>query len=155
MNTYTLPLGLAKDKVKLGSLEFLRGLSPFILETEKVSVAEEEQVILSEITPRSINLIVMNPPFTRATGRGGKEKSGLFGFIVEKSARERVVREYSLLRESVRNTLAKTSISYLKALISDENLLRDVGRTLLNIGQAGRDYSSYTSPTNTLHRTVR
>jgi hypothetical protein len=137
MNTYTLPLGLAKDKVKLGSLEFLRGLSPFILETEKVSVAEEEQVILSEITPRSINLIVMNPPFTRATGRGGKEKSGLFGFIVEKSARERVVREYSLLRESVRNTLAKTSISYLKALISDENLLRDVGRTLLNIGQAG------------------
>lgn len=137
MNTYTLPLGLANDKVRLGSLEFLRGLSPFILETEKVSVAEEERVILKEITPRSINVIVMNPPFTRATGRRGRKKGGLFGFIVEQSARKRVVGEYTSLRERVRDVLAKTSISYLRALISDEDLLRDVGRTLLSIGQAG------------------
>ncbi|MCS7113532.1 MAG: hypothetical protein RMJ00_00250 [Nitrososphaerota archaeon] len=131
MNTYTLPVGLMNNKVKLGSLEFLKGLTPYMLEARKVSVSEDEEVILREITPRSIHLIIMNPPFTRATGRRGRRGGGLFGFIVDRELREKVVDDYESLRRDVKNNLASIGKRYV------EGLPREVRDEFLSIGQAG------------------
>lgn len=131
MNTYTVPVGLVGGKVKLGSLEFLKGLMPYMLEAEKVSVSEDEKVTLRELTPRSIHLIVMNPPFTRATGRGGRAGGGLFGFIIDEGVRGEVVRNYRSLRSRVMEDLRRIGEKYIGGLPEE------VRSELFDIGQAG------------------
>lgn len=144
MNMYTVPLGVENENAVLGSLEFMRGRSlPSIAMyfTEKPSIkfmegAESASITGGEVPSEipTFDLIIMNPPFTRATGRGGKEKGGLFGFILDKSAREEILKKYDVLREQVGRTLrdlAKNT-EHHKML---SNL--QVTRELYNIGQAG------------------
>jgi hypothetical protein len=57
---------------------------------EKISEIAESASITGGGIPRELpefDLIIMNPPFTRATGRGGRKGGGLFGFILDEEVR--------------------------------------------------------------------
>lgn len=43
--------------------------------------------------PKEFDIIIMNPPFTRATGRTEEfgEERGLFGFVAEEKIREAIM----------------------------------------------------------------
>jgi hypothetical protein len=56
----------------------------------------------------------MNPPFTRATGRGGREHGGLFGFLVDEKVRTSVLYDYNKAREKVDKDLLLISQKYLE-----------------------------------------
>jgi hypothetical protein len=59
--------------------------------TKFMEAAEDASILRDNNVPEKIplfDLIVMNPPFTRATGRGGREGGGLFGFILDESVRK-------------------------------------------------------------------
>jgi len=145
MNMFTIPLGIENGKTTLGSLEFLKGrafptvsayfaekgIYPFIEGAESATIIGTEEVP-SEIP--EFDLIIMNPPFTRATGRGGKERGGLFGFIVDDSVRKAVISKYNEFRESVRRELEGIARKYFSRI-----MLKEIGveRELFNIGQAG------------------
>ncbi|MHA1285489.1 MAG: N-6 DNA methylase [Promethearchaeota archaeon] len=117
-NTYSLPLGIRSEKEKeifisLGSLEYAKSitLKSFIGEkaTQVGIKGEEEKFFI----PKYYDLIVMNPPFTRATGRGGKEGGGLFGFIIEDKIRDKFITEFSKLREEIRQKLINNARNFL------------------------------------------
>jgi type I restriction-modification system DNA methylase subunit len=118
MNFYSIPLGITKKNiVELGSLRFLKSgtLVDYFSVDEKAKKAaavdsEEESTNLP-----FFNLIIMNPPFTRATGRGGKKRGGLFGFIVDEDARQTVLKEYGKARSLVRSNLTKIGKECLNA----------------------------------------
>jgi hypothetical protein len=86
----------------------------------------------------------MNPPFTRATGRGGKKGGGLFGFILNKSVRDRVLGEYKLLRMKVRRglldlTVADAKFGYIPDFKELYNQYKEITgiKEYLDIGPAG------------------
>lgn len=101
--------------------------------------------------PHLYDVIVMNPPFTRPTGRVSREfkegRRGFFGFIAERRAREAVLRRYGEIRRRVRRDL----IDVATGLFSREPTIRGVLGPLssyrlavahgldpyYNIGQAG------------------
>jgi hypothetical protein len=103
MRTFTIPLGKEDDHVTLGSLDFVIGepdvqrtlpsIARYFEEgpTKFMEAAEDASILRDNNVPEKIplfDLIVMNPPFTRATGRGGREGGGLFGFILDESVRK-------------------------------------------------------------------
>ncbi|MGC8569664.1 MAG: hypothetical protein ACP5LW_06650, partial [Nitrososphaeria archaeon] len=158
-NVHTIYLGYIKDwkQAWLGSLELLRngrsvgglwawvddGLSGIV---DRMGLHETEGKF--EI-PDRFDLVIMNPPFTRATGRAESFESessggrGLFGFIADESARKVMLEAYEDLRERVRSDLIKLA----RSLAESENLpdvIRkiisgdgDEFRQYLSIGQAG------------------
>lgn len=90
--------------------------------------------------------MIMNPPFTRATGRVSKEfrekEKGLFGFISEEKYRETLLERLNEIRDNVRDNLR----SIAKNLAETENLPSVIKEIIngkrefkqyLNIGQAG------------------
>jgi hypothetical protein len=159
-NIHTIYLGYLPEGVPggkrpwLGSLELLNnatrvgGLLPFLEGglrgvVEKVTLQEEK----GEFSiPSQFDMIIMNPPFTRATGRGeefkesAKGKEGLFGFIVEEY-RDEVLEAYKKVRSTVREELrgiAKALASSLPRTIKDVIELEPKGlEQYLSIGQAG------------------
>ncbi|MGC9113405.1 Eco57I restriction-modification methylase domain-containing protein, partial [Acidilobus sp.] len=157
-NIHTIYLGYIPEKNQpwLGSLELLSdgkrigGILSFI---EGYKVEEAQRVTLEgsegvfEI-PDKFDLVIMNPPFTRATGRVSeefKEKEsgrGLFGFITDKKYRQKLLDRLNKMRDSVRNDM----LNIAKGLVEREGLsgiIKDIvnGRgelkQYLNIGQAG------------------
>jgi hypothetical protein len=145
MNMYTIPLGKKNERVILGSLEFISGRSlpsilrhevedyPFMGEAEPGSITGGEH-ISSEIP--EFNFIIMNPPFTRATGRSGRERGGLFGFITDESVREDIKERYNRIRENVKRQLIPLSEQrYLTRQRFREYGVE--GDEPYNIGQAG------------------
>ncbi|MBI4232466.1 hypothetical protein HY605_04500, partial [Candidatus Peregrinibacteria bacterium] len=119
-NVYSVHLGYKKDSnfTWLGSLELLKDTESFAgllawIEgglkgaVEKVSVEDiQEEISL----PAGFDLIIMNPPFTRATGRSKKIEAGrnaFFGFIADEVARGKVKQSYELIRDDVRSSLTK------------------------------------------------
>ncbi|WP_243681933.1 hypothetical protein, partial [Vulcanisaeta souniana] len=156
-NIHTIYLGYIPEKNQpwLGSLELLNngkrvgGILSFIegyrIEgIEKVSLeGSEGQFQL----PERFDLIIMNPPFTRATGRVSEEfgegRGGLFGFITEERYRERLLKRFNEVRNKVREDLRDIAKdlatrenlpSIIKEIINGE---RDEFRQYLSIGQAG------------------
>jgi len=143
MNTFCVPLGKENERVILGSLEFLLGTSipsiafageeyhPFIEGAKPAAITEVEK-IPSEIP--TFDIIIMNPPFTRPTGRGGKPRGGLFGFIVDERVRESVIKRYKSFRENSRNELRHIVLRYFPTTI-----LKRMGieKEIFDIGQAG------------------
>jgi type I restriction-modification system DNA methylase subunit len=131
MNIYTAPLGIGPNgSVFMGSLDLVRRtLTNYPRDRDR----KGEMIDL----PERFDLIIMNPPFTRATGRGGRKEAGLFGFIADKHAREKLLRSYKRLREYVRYMLSETSEgkAFLKEL--ETSLNGDGVKTFLEIGQAG------------------
>ena len=89
------------------------------------------------------DVVIMNPPFTRATGRGGSG-AGLFGFVGDEGARRRILGRYRRLRERVRRELLDIALEELGSRLSgapDElrKALRGEGglAPLRGIGHAG------------------
>jgi hypothetical protein len=134
-------------------LEFIKGRSlpsvamylsqaplQFLKEAEAASITGGE---VPEALPE-FDILIMNPPFTRPTGRGRREGGGLFGFIPNESVRDRVLEEYKLLREKVRRELIEFTeaeekfvhIPDFKQLYNQYRVIADV-EEYLNIGQAG------------------
>lgn len=162
-NIYTIYLGYLPEKGQswLGSLELLRdgkrvgGLLAYIEKglqehIERISLKGEDKAFL---VPSRFDIIIMNPPFTRATGRGqidfkGRSR-GLFGFIVEESARDKLLKDFRNYRNAVRKDLKSLAASTLlfdksiprlfKDLLKGEiEIKRDKAlKQYLNIGQAG------------------
>jgi len=153
-----IPSGNAKG-AWLGSLELLHnakrvgGLLPWIEKgfedvVKKISVKSEEGHV--EI-PEKLDIIVMNPPFTRATGRVGEEfaerERGLFGFIPDKSIREEVKKKYDSYRDEIRKDMMKIANQFF---YNNPNIPKDLQEILhrvlsgdkelgqlMSIGQAG------------------
>jgi hypothetical protein len=109
---------------------------------EKVSVSGVEGTFT---VPDKFDLIIMNPPFTRATGRSEtfdeeSEKRGLFGFVADKEARQNLLNRLKDVRDRVRQSLIENAKAYKDVL---PNIIREAidGKGDLNaylsIGQAG------------------
>jgi hypothetical protein len=118
MNFYSIPLGITeKNHVELGSLRFLKSgtLIDYFSVDEKAKKASAVDSQEESTNLPFFNLIIMNPPFTRATGRGGKKRGGLFGFIVDEDARQTVLKEYRKARSLVKANLTIIGKECLKA----------------------------------------
>ncbi|MFP3190924.1 MAG: hypothetical protein RXR31_06305 [Thermoproteota archaeon] len=128
MNLHTIPLGLDKNgEIVLGSLKFLYNdtLFPYFDDYlgEEVSILEKHRQ--KPALPK-FDLIIMNPPFTRATGRHGK-KGELFGFIADKEIRAEVKKEYKKARDYVKKALLKTADKYFKIIEGDRQTYSGIG----------------------------
>jgi type I restriction-modification system DNA methylase subunit len=155
MNTFAVPLGKGNEKVILGSLEFIktRRVENFAMYLPGRPIKFMNEAEVASITggevPKEIpqfDFIIMNPPFTRATGRGGRAGGGFFGFILNESVREDVVKEYEGRRTEVQGelevlTLRDEKLATLpsfKELYNQYTILSKLGiKELYNIGQAG------------------
>jgi hypothetical protein len=142
MYTFTVPLGVENKTVTLGSLEFLegRGIPSIAMyhagEFKFLERAEATSIVGGEVPSElpEFDLIIMNPPFTRATGRGGKKGGGLFGFILDESTRESILKEYEKKRKKVQEKLKALQIAR-----NLHNIFSNIGvdDELYAIGQAG------------------
>jgi hypothetical protein len=158
-NVFTIYLGILSDPSVphkgpwLGSLELLNnskhigGILAYIEgglrgAVEKVSVSGVEGTFT---VPDKFDLIIMNPPFTRATGRsetyGEKsEKRGLFGFVADEKTRQNLLNRLKDVRDRVRQSLIENAKAYKDVL---PNIIREAidGKgdldAYLSIGQAG------------------
>lgn len=132
VNVYYLPLGYVGGEPRLGSLDLIESL-------EVLSPSATE-------IPEGFDLVVMNPPFTRATGRVGRRFTGrgrrFLGFVESENARKSLVARLAKLRREVGEELAKVSE---ELLASEASRYTDLGRLLRSrrlryyagIGQAG------------------
>jgi hypothetical protein len=152
-NVYTIYLGYIPEKKQawLGSLELLRnggrvgGLLAYVEDAlrgvaEKVSIQGSEGAFS---IPPQFDVVIMNPPFTRATGRGERfgEARGLFGLIVDESIRKQFLEAYERVREDVRRSLraiAQSASSMLPEPLRQivQGLMPET-KQYLSIGQAG------------------
>jgi hypothetical protein len=155
-NIYTIHLGYMPGRgAWLGSLELLNsrrrvgGILAYLEgglrgAAERVSVEGAEGAFS---VPSEFDIIIMNPPFTRATGRTERFEEeaagerGLFGFIVDAGARRNVIEAYERVRESVRSDLEKVATNIANIL---PTTIRDIVlrkprefRQYLAVGQAG------------------
>jgi len=83
------------------------------------------------------DLIVMNPPFSRTTGRGRKSGGGLFGFMGDKDVRDKVKRDFENLRNEIQDDMQFTASKLLQGT-NLQMIFRDPElRAFKNIWQAG------------------
>jgi len=118
MNFYSIPLGVDdKKNVALGSLRFLKSgtLVDYFSIDEKAKKTASIDTEGEGSTLPLFHLIIMNPPFTRATGRSGKAHGGLFGFIVDEDIRQTVLSEYEKARNLVKTDLSKIGSECLES----------------------------------------
>lgn len=142
LNIYNLPLGIrgtTDTSISLGSLEYVRiersSLMFFTGEkATQIGIKEEKEQFF---TIKPFDLIVMNPPFTRATGRGGKKGSGLFGFMIEDKLRENFLKEYKSLRSDIREELIEIAVKLLKNSNQLQLLELNDFKVFKSIGPAG------------------
>jgi len=157
-NVFTIYLGISNDPSVphkgpwLGSLELLNnskrvgGILAYMEgglrdAVGKVSVSGVEGTFM---VPDKFDLVIMNPPFTRATGRpetyGEESERGLFGFVADEKARQNLLNRLKDVRDRVRQSLIKNAKAYrdlfpnvIQEIIDGKG---DLG-TYLSIGQAG------------------
>ncbi len=118
---YTMPLGYREEdkSVSLGSLELARTKGKFekifghAKKTGLKTKGKEMMKTLRALEP--FDLIVMNPPFARTTGRGGKTGGGLFGFLSDEEVRQEVLKDYAKLRGEIREISKRLHIRHLRA----------------------------------------
>ena len=162
-NVFTIYLGILNKPNRvpwLGSLELLNngkrvgGILEFIEgglqgAVEKVSVSGVEGTFT---IPDKFDLIIMNPPFTRATGRPEtygeeSERRGLFGFVADENARQDLLNRLNNVRKSARQSLIENAKAHRDVF---QNIIHMFQNTIqeiidgkrglseyLNIGQAG------------------
>ncbi|MGC8954451.1 MAG: N-6 DNA methylase, partial [Desulfurococcus sp.] len=151
-NVYTIYLGYIpkRNQAWLGSLELLNdsrrvgGLLAYI-EGGLRGIAERTTLEGSEgefSIPDRFDLTIMNPPFTRATGRTERfrERRGLFGFITDESVRQELLRAYENVRNRVRESLRSIATENMLIFPNHiQEIVRGTGglEAYLNIGQAG------------------
>lgn len=140
---YTMPLGYREEdhSISLGSLELGRisgRLDKIFKQIVRIGVDKKEQDELRKLDKlEPFDLIVMNPPFSRTTGRSGRSGGGLFGFMGATDARNMVLNDYTRMRTEIEESLNQTALKLLKGT-KLEILLRDKElRQHKNIWQAG------------------
>jgi hypothetical protein len=153
-NVFTIYLGILNEPNApkgpwLGSLELLNnghvgGILAFIEgglqgAVERVSVSGVEGAFT---IPNEFDLIIMNPPFTRATGRTEAygERRGLFGFITDEKNRQSLLNNLNKVRDRAGDFLsnnAKANKELFPPIIQEIIEGRDGLSAYLNIGQAG------------------
>lgn len=142
---YTMPLGYREqdDIVSLGSLELARASTKFekmlghVTEMGLRKRRKSKELMDKLVNLEPFDLIVMNPPFTRTTGRGGKEGGGMFGFMADEHIRAEVLKDYGTIREEARTRLRGTARALLRGT-SLETLITDSEFSpYLSIWQAG------------------
>jgi len=153
-NIFTIYLGIlnqpnAPKGPWLGSLELLNnghvgGILAFIEgglrgAVERVSVSGVEGAFT---IPNEFDLIIMNPPFTRATGRTEAygERRGLFGFITDEKNRQSLLNNLNKVRDRASEFLynnAKANKELFPSIIQGIIEGRDGVSAYLNIGPAG------------------
>lgn len=127
---YTMPLGYRPEDqtVSLGSLELARispRLEQIFKQIVKTGVGKRERDALTTLEKlEPFDLIVMNPPFSRTTGRGGRSGGGLFGFMSDEEVRQKVLDDYKNLRDDIQRRMQETAKKLLKGNELDV-LLRD------------------------------
>ncbi|MCL5318234.1 MAG: N-6 DNA methylase [Thaumarchaeota archaeon] len=142
-SVYTFPLGYREEdrSVSLGSLELARLTSNFdqiFGEVTKTGLKKKEKEMMIELLHlEPFDLIAMNPPFARTTGRGGRAGGGLFGFIGEEKSRQAVLENYGLLRDEIRESLEKTATKMLKGTSLKPLLIDKEFQPYRQIWQAG------------------
>ena len=126
VNVLHLPLGYVGGAPRLGSLELVD--RPEVLGPLAADVGE------------GFDLVVMNPPFTRATGRVGRRFTGrsrrFLGFVESEEIRRALVARLAKLREGVSGELARVVRDLLTA---EAARYTDLGRLL---GERGLGYYS-------------
>ena len=158
-NVYTIYLGYIPEKKQawLGSLELLNnstkvgGLLAYI-EAGLKDVAEKVTVEGSggEFSiPTYLNMLIMNPPFTRPTYRGAKPpeaERAFFGFIADEKIREVLSRRYKAELKKISDELNKIALNAIDYELRDapsemRSIIMGKGDTkllqYLNIGLAG------------------
>jgi len=121
---YTMPLGYRKEdeSISLGSLELARVKGKFeqiFGEVTKTDLKKTQKELLSKLLElEPFDLVAMNPPFSRTTGRGGKAGGGLFGFMSDETARKNVLDDYAKLRDEARISMVERA----RKLLKDSNL---------------------------------
>lgn len=140
---YTMPLGYREqdNSVSLGSLELARVNSKFeqiMSHVTRTGLKKKRKELLSKLLNlEPFDLIVMNPPFARTTGRGGKEGGGMFGFMSDEQIRKEVLKDYTGVREEARTSLEGTARTLLKGTELESLIKDDDFRPYTNIWQAG------------------
>jgi len=140
---YTMPLGYRKEdeSISLGSLELARVKGRFeqiFGEVTQTGIKKTQKELLGKLLElEPFDLVAMNPPFSRTTGRGGKVGGGLFGFMSDETARKNVLDDYTKLRDEARASLEELARkllinSNLKVVLKDEEF-----RPYRQIWQAG------------------
>ncbi len=145
---YTMPLGYREkdDAVSLGSLELARAKPKFgkmLAQATQVGLKKKRKSreLMEKLTRlEPFDLIVMNPPFARTTGRGGKEGGGMFGFMSDEHIRAEVLKDYTEVREEVRKSLQGTARALLKGTDLDLLLKDGEFRPYTQIWQAGEGF---------------
>ena len=154
-NIYTIYLGYIPDKgAWLGSLELLMdsekvgGILAYIeggVPAGKVTLRGEREAF--EL-PKNFHLIIMNPPFTRPTGRRGRKFEGVksergkrfFGFIASDKARNKLLKRLKEVRSKARDKM-RESAERLSSVVPHymRQLLEGAGdyKAFHNLGQAG------------------
>ncbi|MEM0172591.1 hypothetical protein [Thermofilum sp.] len=163
-NISAVYLGVRPDKKAwLGSLELLDNVKAFggILRWIEGGLrgAVESVSTIKVISGKlelldKYDIVIMNPPFSRATGRISKEygegRKGLFGFITDEKSRKIVRERYNEVRERARDDLMKIAreliekepiLQFYKMLFREPGGGREESSTgldqYLSIGQAG------------------
>ncbi len=140
---YAMPLGFRREDqtVSLGSLEFARhgGKTDQLYDTamKTGTRAEQEQALSSLYGLAGFDLIAMNPPFSRTTGRGGRSGGGLFGFMSDEDCRKAVLHDYNDLRSTIRHELMTTARRLIKGTDLEPLLTEKDLRHYTSIWQAG------------------
>ena len=126
--------------VSLGSLELARikgNFNQIFGQVTKTGLKKKEKELMSKLLQlEPFDLVAMNPPFARTTGRGGRTGGGLFGFMGEEQARQAVLEDYAKLRDEVRGNLEETARKLLKGT-NLESILTDEEFQPLQADMAG------------------
>jgi hypothetical protein len=123
-SVYTMPLGYRREDetISLGSLELARTKGRFeqiFGEVTQTGLRKTQKELLAKLMQlEPFDLIAMNPPFSRTTGRGGKAGGGLFGFMTDSTVRQNVLDDYNKLRDEARDKLEGLA----RKLLKDSNL---------------------------------
>lgn len=143
---YTMPLGyrVQDNSVSLGSLELARVSGKFeqiMNHVTRTGLKKKRKELLAKLLHlEPFDLIVMNPPFARTTGRGGKEGGGMFGFMSDEKSRKEVLKDYTGVRDEVRKALEGMARTLLKETNLELLLKDDDFRPYMNIWQAGEGF---------------
>jgi len=171
-NIYTIYLGVLPGQgAWLGSLELISngervgGVWQYIeggREISRITIGDTAEGMKRLEFPDVFHMIIMNPPFTRPTGRrgrkfenGGERGKKFFGFITDQRSRSLLLKRLSDVRKTIRNEITE-QIKSLLAYVPDYTKPLIYGRgeytVFHNIGQAGEGllflYLAHTLLTN-------
>jgi hypothetical protein len=145
-SVYAFPLGYRENDqtVSLGSLECARtvsNLNQILGHVTRTGLKKtKKESMFTAIKLKPLDLIAMNPPFARTTGRGGRAGGGLFGFMGEEIARRAVLDDYGKLRDEIKENLEDKAKNLLKGTDLESLMTDKEFEPFRQIWQAGEGF---------------